>query len=53
MRPIFKTKMLIFQSKADEKILFDKITNHLDREIRKTLVRDMFSNEDATFHYGP
>ena len=37
MRPIFKTEMLIFQSKAnlDEKILSGKITHHKDPEIRK------------------
>ena len=35
----FKTKMLIYQSKAnlDEKILFGKITHYLDPEIRKML----------------
>ena len=37
MRPIFKTEILIYQSKAnlDGKILFGKITRHLDPEIRK------------------
>ena len=37
MRPIFTTKMLIYQSKAnlDEKILFGEITHHLDSEIGK------------------
>ena len=37
MWPIFKTKLLIFHSNAnlDEKILFDKITHHLDPEMRK------------------
>ena len=35
MRPIFKTEMLIYQSKAnlDQKILFGKINHHLDPEI--------------------
>ena len=44
MRPIFRTKMLICQSKAnlDEKILFGKITHHLDPGIRKVLLRSMF-----------
>ena len=39
MRPILKTRMLIYQSKAylDEKILFGKINLHLDPEIRKML----------------
>ena len=47
--------MLIYQSKAnlDEKILFGKITRHLDPEIRKMLVRGMFGNENSTFHPGP
>ena len=46
MRPIFKTEMLIYQSKAnlDEKILFGKITDHLDSEIRKILVNGKFGN---------
>ena len=37
MRPIFKTAMLVYQSKAslDEKFLFGKITRHLEPEIRK------------------
>ena len=37
MRPIFKTELLIYQSKANvnKKILFDRITHHLDSEIRK------------------
>ena len=41
MRPIFKTKMLIYQLKAnlDEKFLFGKITHHLDPEIRELLVK--------------
>ena len=36
MRPIFKTKMLIYlpQANLDDKILFGKITHHLDPEIR-------------------
>ena len=55
MWPIFKTKMLIFQSKAslDEKVLFGKITHHLDPEIRKVLVRIMFGNKDSTFQTVP
>ena len=55
MRPIFKTDMLIFQSKAnlDEKILFGKITHHLDPAIRKMLVKSKFGNEKSTFHSGP
>ena len=55
LRPIFKTEMVINQSKAnlDEKILFGKITHHLDPEIRKMQVRGMFGNENSTFHSGP
>ena len=47
MRPVFKTEMLIYQSKAnlDEKILFDKSTHHLDPEIRKMLVNGMLWNK--------
>ena len=49
MRLIFKTKMLIFQSTAnsDEKILFGKITHHLDLDITKMLVRSIFGNKDG------
>ena len=55
MRPIFKTEMLMYQSKAnlDEKILFGNITHHSDPEIRKMLVRGMFGNKDSSFHSGP
>ena len=44
MGPIFKTELLIFQSKAnlDEKILFDKITHHLDPEITKMPVMGLY-----------
>ena len=43
---MFKTELLIYQSKAklNEKILFDKITHHLDLEIRKMLVRSLYGN---------
>ena len=46
MGPIFKIELLIYQSKAnlDEKILFDKITHHLNPEIRKMLVRGLYGN---------
>ena len=52
---IFKTEMLIYQSKAnlDGINLFRKITHRLDPEIRKMLVIDMFGNENSTFHCGP
>ena len=55
MRPIFKTEMFIYQSKANlgEKILFHKSSHHLDPEIRKMLVNGMLGNEDTTFHSGP
>ena len=47
MTAIFKTDMLIYQSKAnlDDKTLFSKITHHLDPDIRKMLVRGMSGNE--------
>ena len=46
MGPIFKTELVIYQSKddLDEKILFDKITDHLDLEIRKIPVRGLYGN---------
>ena len=46
MGPIFKTELLIYQSKAnlDEKILFDRITHHLDLEIRKIPVSGLHGN---------
>ena len=55
MRQIVKTAMSINQSKAnlDEKILFGKITRHLDPEIRKMLGRGMFREKDSIFHCGP
>ena len=55
MRPILQTEMLIYQSKAnlDEKILFGRITHHLDPEIREMLVNGNFGSEDSTFHSGP
>ena len=54
MRLIFKTKLLIYQSKVNiyEEILFGKITHHLDSEIRKMLVKGAFRNEDSTFNSG-
>ena len=55
MWPIFETKMLIYQSKAnlDVKILFREITDHLDPEIRKMLERCLYWNQHSTFHSGP
>ena len=55
MRPISKTEMLIYHSKAnlDEKILFGKITHFLDLEIRKIMVQCMFGNQDSKFYPGP
>ena len=46
MRPIFKTKMLIYHSKAnlDEIILFGNITHHIDPKIRKMPVRGLYGN---------
>ena len=47
MRPIFKTKMLVYQSKAnlDGEILFDKITHLLGPKIRKMLIRRLCGNQ--------
>ena len=45
MKPISKTKMLMYQSKSnlDKKICFGKITiYHLDPEIREMLARNSF-----------
>ena len=55
MRPIFKTEMLIYQSKdnLDEKILFGSIPHLIDPETRKMLVKGMFGNKISTFHSGP
>ena len=46
MRPIFKTEILIYQSKAnlDEQNLLGKFTHHLDQEIRKMLANWKFGN---------
>ena len=46
MRPIFKTKMLIYHSKAnlDVKILFGIITYLIDPEIRKMLESSLYGN---------
>ena len=51
---IFKANMLTYQSKpnSDEKILFGKITHHLEPEISKMLVRGMFGNKNSTSHSG-
>ena len=56
MRPMFKTEMLIFQSKAnlDEKILFgSKITNQLDSHIAENAGKRQIWGEDSTFQSGP
>ena len=54
MWPIFKTEMLIYQSRAnlDVKILW-KINHLLDPEIRKMQERNLYGNRDSTFHCGP
>ena len=55
MQPVFKTRILIHQSKAnlDEKILFGEITLHLsDPEIRKMMAKGLHSNENSMFHLG-
>ena len=50
MRPIFETKMLIYQSKAnlDGKVLFGKITLLEDPKIRDMPVRGLYGNRE--FH---
>ena len=55
MRKIFKIEMLIYHSNAnlDEKVLFGKITNHLDPYIRKMLAKGRFGKKNPTFHFGP
>ena len=47
MRPIFKTKWLIFHSKAnlDVKNLFGNATHLIDPEIRKMLERGLYGNQ--------
>ena len=54
MRSIFKTKLLIYQSKVniDEKILSGNIPHLIDPEIRKMLVKGKFRNKNSTFHSG-
>ena len=55
MRPIFKTEMLIYQSKAtlDQNIFFGKITHLLDQEkIRETLAKGLYGNACCTFYSG-
>ena len=49
MCPIFKTKMLIFQAKANlhGKILFGKIIHHLSPEIERMLLRRIYCREKA------
>ena len=57
MRPIVKTKILIFQLNAnlDGKSLFGKITHHLDPDMRKMLEGGMSGNgipySDLVHHF--
>ena len=55
MRPMFKTKILILQSKGNlyEKILYGKITHLVGQELSKMLVGGMFGNGSSTFRFGP
>ena len=55
IRLIFATDLFIYHTEAnlDEEILLDKITHHLDSEIRKMLVKSVFGSIDSTFHSGP
>ena len=55
MWPIFKAKMLIYQSKADfdEIILFGKITRLYTQQLEKCLYGICMEIENSTFHSGP
>ena len=55
MSPKFKTRMFMYQSKAnlDEKILLGNIPYLIDPEIRKMLVNGKFGNKDSKFYPGP
>ena len=54
MRPIFKTKLLIYQSKANFDVkMFDDTTNLIDLEIRKMLERGLNGNQDSTLYCCP
>ena len=56
MWPIFKTELLIYQSKGklDEKTFrLVKSVNIWDSKISKILVKDIFGNENSTFHSSP
>ena len=48
MQPLFKNEMSTYQSKANlgGKILFIKFTHHLDPEIRKMPVRELYGNRE-------
>ena len=54
IRSILKTKILIYQSKAnlDAEILFGSITHLQDSQIRKMSARNKCGNENCTLHYG-
>ena len=55
MQPIFETKMLLYQSKAnlDVKISCSNITHLINLEIRKMLDKGLSGNQDSTFQSGP
>ena len=52
VRPMVTTEVLIYQSNAnfDVKILFGKIALYLDPELRKTLVRGLYGDENFMFY---
>ena len=54
MRPIFKTIMLIYHSKAnlDEEILFGKIKHFKTQQQSKCLYGVCMGIENSTFHSG-
>ena len=53
--PIFKTDMLIYQSKANlhVKIFIRNISHLIDPEIRKILLKGVLGNKNSTFHSVP
>ena len=50
MRPIPKIEILINEANLLEKILFGRITRHLDPENRKIPARGTFRDKGSTFH---
>ena len=55
MRPIFETKLKIYQPNAnlDAKILCRNIVHLIDPEMTKMPEKGLFGNQDSTFQSGP